>query len=146
MASLPQTEPQIRTTVAATVTLMLLIIWLLMVGGVFSLVLILPAKKAIIDSTLYGLLGTVFGTESTLLTASVGYWVGSSSGSKASSDALVESNKASSSVMAALAGTGSGTGGAPAKVEVVNTLDTPVPTTTEIPAPATPTPFMEIPV
>lgn len=100
------TESEMRTRITAIVTLGLLVIWLGMVYEVFQLVEDLSAKKTLIDTSLYGLLGTIFGTQTVLMTGAVGYWVGTSAGAKTSGDALAESNKNSTAAIAQLARAG----------------------------------------
>lgn len=98
----PISDSTIRTFITAAVTFLLLIVWAGMVGGVFYLV----THKAQLDSILYGLLGTIFGTESTLLVAAISYWVGTTAGAKSSADAMAETNRTSGAALAQLAGAG----------------------------------------
>jgi hypothetical protein len=88
------------TSVPALVTFCLLAIDVGMILGVFLLI----AYKVTISTVMVGILSGIFGIENTLLTSAVTFWVGSSVGTKAAGDALVESNKVASAAVAQLAG------------------------------------------
>lgn len=97
-----QPAPASPWSVPAIITYALLLIWILTAAGMYNLIV----GQVQINSVYVGILGTILGTDQTLLVAAISFWVGTTSGAKSSGDALAKSNEAGSSALAQLAGAG----------------------------------------
>lgn len=89
-------------SVPAIVTFLLIGIWAAMVAGLFVLI----ANKIELTAIQVGLLSGTFGTETTLLVASVSFWVGSTAGGKAMGDQIARSGAQAQATVASIAASG----------------------------------------
>ena len=92
-----------RTSVPAIVTYWLLAIWTGIIVGVFNLVL----RGVTIDGILLSLVSGLIGTQTTLLVASVSFWVGATVGGKQANERLAKAQEVSNAALSKLAGDGS---------------------------------------
>jgi len=88
------------TSVAAVVTFILLAIDATEIFGVFGLVLSRVEVNTFLSSVITGILAST----NTLLVMATSYWVGSTTGAKATGDAIAASNLAATTAVATLAG------------------------------------------
>lgn len=89
-------------SVPALVTWWLLAIWTVMVSGVF----VLTGLRVSIEGVMLGVLSGIIGTQTTLLVASVSFWVGSTVGAKQQSANAAADNTIKTAALAQLAGAG----------------------------------------
>jgi hypothetical protein len=90
------------SSVAAIVTYWLLAIWSGLILGVFLLI----ANQVKLSDVMLGVLSGLFGTQTTLLVASVSFWVGSTSGANQAQSAIANDAAGKTNALAQLAGAG----------------------------------------